>query len=274
MIAMTAKKKTLKEEFAKFYENPTREGLRELLRDNLGELSTFDFKEQWPPFSKVARHILGLANIGGGCIIIGVAEREDKTLEPRGIEALVDKSTITNSIKKFLPTTLLENVEIGDFIYEAAEYPALIGKKFQALFITDDPKYLPFVAIADGDGIRNNAIYVRRGSSTEEANYDELQGIINRRIETGYSSRIEIDARTHIEQLKMLYGQIDRYHERVTGDISEVLERISKVIVGIGGTREKVPNPIYPKESFDEFIVRMIEKKKKRIEIVLDVVDI
>lgn len=37
---------------------------------------------------------------------------------------------------------------------------------------------------------------------------------------------------------------------------------------------EKVPNPAYPEEDFDEFIARVIEKKKKRIEIILDVFDL
>ena len=269
---MTAKKKTIKEEFAKFYENPTRESLRDLLRDNLGEFPYYDFKEQWPTFPKLARHILGLANIGGGCIIIGVAEKEDKTLESKGIDPLVDKATATNGIKKFLPSTLLEEVEIGDFVYEAAEYPNIVGKKFQVIFVSSDPKHLPYVAMADGDGIRSTAIYVRRGSATEEANHDELQRIISRRLETGYSSQVEIDARTHIEQLKMLYGHLSKHHERVTGGIFQAMEAIAKS--SVWGTRESVPNPNYPREGFEDFIVRMIEKKKKRIEIVLDVIDL
>jgi len=33
---MATKKRLLKEEFAHFYENPTRESLRELLKNNLG----------------------------------------------------------------------------------------------------------------------------------------------------------------------------------------------------------------------------------------------
>ncbi len=72
---MKDNKKAFKEEFAKFYENPTREGLRELLKNNLGEYPNIDFKSQLPTFSSIARHILGIANSGGGCIILGVAER-------------------------------------------------------------------------------------------------------------------------------------------------------------------------------------------------------
>jgi hypothetical protein len=271
--AMNSKSKTLKEEFSKFYEDPTREGLRELLRNNLGEFPNLDFKRQWPAYPKFARHLLGLANSGGGCIIIGVAEKEDKSLESEGIDSPVDKSIVISGIKKFLPNSLLGNIEIADFFYEAAEYPKLVGKAFQAVFVTSEATHLPFVSMAEGDGIRPNAVYVRRGPSTEEANYEEIQDIINRRLETGYSSRGEMDVRTHVEQLKMLYGQIDQYHIRASGGIYETLQTFSRGML-LGRIEEKVPNPAYPSEGFDEFIARMIKKKKTRIEILLDVIDL
>ena len=48
-------RKLLKEEFAKFYETPTRDNLRELLKNNFGEFPNLDFKEQWLPFPQIAR---------------------------------------------------------------------------------------------------------------------------------------------------------------------------------------------------------------------------
>jgi hypothetical protein len=36
--------KGLKEAFARFFEDPSREGLRDLFRDHLGEANEFDFK--------------------------------------------------------------------------------------------------------------------------------------------------------------------------------------------------------------------------------------
>jgi len=273
---MVTRNKTLYEEFARFFENPTREGLRELLRNNVGELPHCDFKQQWPAFPKFARHLLGLGNSGGGCIIIGIAQREDKTLEPEGLEALMDKADIVNGIKKFLPNALLANVDIQDYSFEASEYPAIVGKKFQVVFVWDDPKHLPFVATGDGDGIRNNAIYVRRGTSTEEANYEELQRIINRRLDTSYSSQREIDLETHLEQLKFLFRQVDRYHIRITGGLAQYMQSAFSQLAAqiMGEQSERVPNPMYPEEDFEAFIVRMIERKKKRIEIELDVVDL
>jgi len=44
----------------------------------------------------------------------------------------------------------------------------------------------------------------RREGQTERATHDELQAIINRRIESGYSSKDELDLRKHLEHLKIL----------------------------------------------------------------------
>jgi predicted HTH transcriptional regulator len=271
---MATKKRLLKEEFAQFYENPSRENLRELLKNNLGEFPNLDFKEIWLPYSQMARHILAIANAGGGCIVVGVAEKDDKALEADGIESLVDKATIINGIKKYIPDVLLEEVEVGDFCYDASEYPKLVNKKFQVLFIPSDPKRLPYVSMVEGDSIKNNAIYIRRGTSSVEVNYAELQRIINKRLETGYSSQTEIDLQTHLEQLKMLYGLISKYHVQITGGIYETIQALAENLNVMGGTREQILNPIYPEENFEEFIVKMINKKKKRIEILLETVDL
>lgn len=271
---MATKKRLLKEEFAQFYENPTRDSLRELLKNNLGEFPNLDFKEIWLPLPQMARHILGIANADGGCIVVGVAEKDDKTLEANGIGSLVDKSTVTNGIKKYIPDALLEGIEVGDFSYEASEYPRLVNKKFQVVFIASDPKRLPYISTAEGDGIKNNAIYIRRGTSSSEASHAELQKIINKRLETGYSSQTEIDLQTHIEHLKILYRQINKYHVRITDSFYETIQALAVNANVIMGKREEIPNPNYPEENFEEFVVKMICKKKKKIEALLDVVDL
>ncbi len=273
---MATKKRFLKEEFTRFYENPSRESLRELLKNNLGESPNLDFKKIWLTSSKMARHILAIANAGGGCIVVGVAEKDDRTLEANGIESFTDKATIINGIKKYLPDILLEEIGVYDFSYDASEYQKLVDKKFQVLFIQSDPKRLPYVSMTEGDSIKNNAIYTRRGTSSVEVNYTELQEIINKRLETGYSSQTEIDLQTHIEHLKMLYGQIHEYHYHVQmlDGISAALQIFAENANAMMGPREQIPNPNYPEENLEKFIVKMINKKKKRIEILLDTADL
>jgi hypothetical protein len=58
--------KTVHESFSRFFEAPSRESLRVLLKEHVGELRNCDFKETWPEHAPVARHLLGLANSGGG----------------------------------------------------------------------------------------------------------------------------------------------------------------------------------------------------------------
>lgn len=120
-MTTNSKRKTFKEEFAQFFESPTREGLRDLLKGNLGGFPNVDFKESLPSFTKIARHLLGQANLGGGCLIIGVSEKDDKTLESVGVDKLEDKKVILDKIKKYLPVALLEDIEIGDFTYQDSD---------------------------------------------------------------------------------------------------------------------------------------------------------
>lgn len=190
---MTIKNKEFHEATARFFEKPTREGLRELLRTNVGELDHCDFKAEWPVLSKMARLVLGLANSGGGCVVLGV----DDSMQPKGLGSLMDKADVEKGIGKFIPTGV--KYLVLDFQYDASEYISIVGKKFQVVLVEDNPSHLPFVCLADGDGARENAIYVRRGTNTIEANHDELQHLINRRIETGYSSSRELALQEHLE---------------------------------------------------------------------------
>lgn len=261
------KRKGFREAFARFFENPTREALREVLKDNVGEFNELDFKETWPEASALAKHVLGIGNSGGGCIVIGV---EDGSLEPKGLANVEDKTKIVNSLKNYVPPPLLEITEIVDFVYDGSEYAKISGKMFQAVFIDDDKKHLPFVSLRAGSSIRSNTIYVRRGAATEEANHDELQKLINARLETGYSSTKELDLQEHIQQLKVLFQQIDRHFVKSIGGF------FGQSVVAIGAIAkslqiESVPNPKYPEEDFEAFMNRLITLKKKRIEEELDV---
>lgn len=275
--ALVKKNKSLHEEFAKFFENPTRDKFRELLKGNFGELNNLDFKEDWSStWGKTAKHILGIANTGGGCLIVGVKQLDDKLLDPIGLKTSVDKADISKGIKKFLPSFLLSEIEMLDFSFDASEYPKLVGKTFQVLLVGDNPKYLPFVSQAtSGSDIQESEIYVRRGTSTEKTNYEELQRLLNTRIETNQSSQTEIDMQTHFDQLKFLYSLIKEGDLIPKGNFLGIdLTAMSKTIVSLASNFDLKPNPLYPKESIDEFTNKLIHKKKKKIEIELGVENI
>lgn len=135
------------------FEAPTRDGLRELLKGNPGELRWCDFKAEWLEPAGLARRVLGMANSGGGCLVIGVEEASDGTLLSTGLPALKDKADVTNGLKNYVPAALLRNVDVVDFAFEASEYPALVGKKFQVVFVVDDPRHLHLWHCATARGV-------------------------------------------------------------------------------------------------------------------------
>lgn len=257
------KPKPFHEDFANFFEKPTRETLRTVLENNIGEFRNCDYKEDWPDKSSLSKHILAIANTSGGAIIVGVKEKNDKTLDAVGLQNLKDKADITKGIKKFLPSRLLEAVDIVDFSYSTSEYKKLKGKSFQVLFVSSDPKYLPYLAKSDGQNIKSNMVYIRREGESDEATHDDVQNLLNIRIETGYSSSKELSLDEHLSQLQILYKQIKKSNE-IFGGVSCLNSRMQKMMDQSMGIR-KIQNPHYPKESFDEFISKLIKSKKKRI---------
>lgn len=190
------------ETFARFFTAPTREALRELLRRNIGETDYLDFKAEWPALPKLARHILALANSGGGALVMGVSQQDDGSLDPRGLPSIKDKAQLIPPLGGYLPKPL--EYQILDFVFGAAEYEALVSKSFQVLLVEDNPKLLPFLALKEGDGLRTSVVYVRDGTTSTEAGQVQLQAVLNRRIESGYSSQPGLDLEKHLAQLRVL----------------------------------------------------------------------
>jgi len=219
---------------------------------------------KWGSLSKIAKHILAFSNSGGGCIIFGINQLKDGSLEAVGLDNITDKSEVENGVSNFLPQGL--EYQVLDFTYTESEYDNIKGKRFQVLMIEDAPEYIPFISKKDGEGINKDAIYVRKGTSSKKATYEEIQAMINRRLETRYSSTSELELEEHLIQLKVLYKHIDKHH--LQGGIAKVVGDLFNASIMTG---QKVPNPTYPKEDFEDFISRVIEVKKNRIERVLDI---
>lgn len=246
---------------------PSLEAFRAFLKDSTGEHDYLDFKEAYIDGSKLAKEFLSIANYGGGVIIFGVKENDDGSFSCNGIQPLRDKAEIGNSISKYVPSSL--NYEIHDFSYDASEYQALIGKSFQIIIVEDNPQFLPYLSKRDGSGIKTSRIYTRRNTECAEADNDEIAQIISRRINYAHpynGKPLELDE--HIKQLRILYQSIDKTNVRYVGGFAETLSLALKG--AITGTRIEEDNPYYPEESFEEFISRMIEHKKNKIERFLD----
>jgi predicted HTH transcriptional regulator len=248
------KAEPFKEEFARFLEEPSREELRNLLAWNPGELPQLDFKADWPDMPKLVRHILGLSNSNGGCLVLGVAERADKTLEPQGLPKIHDKNEIAQGRRKFLPGPLMEIIHIMDFTYRASEYGVLDGKSFQVLIVPDAPENVPFIPIGETTGIRRTSIYVRRMAATEEASYEELQALLNRKLATGESNQSALDLGAALKELRFLYAELNRCHIEDPGSLAA--SNLFRVRL----------HADYPSESYPKFLCRLISQKKLQIQ--------
>lgn len=259
-----------KEALADVFKDPTRDSVRDLLKQNTGEAANLDFKESWPADDKLVRHVLALGNSGGGCLVIGVAERSDKTLDLVGLSEMRDKVDVTKKLHALVPDALRKDLAVHDFAYDSSDYGALQGKKFQLVLVLPDPEHMPFVAESGSGEARRGAVYVRRGTESVEASQGELQRIINDRLETGRSTAAALSLEEHLDQLEVLEERIPRHI--VTMSASSILKTLANInMSGLLGTGGSAPNPNFPKEDVKAFVVRMFEAKKRRIERELDV---
>lgn len=243
-------KKGLQEDFAKLFDTPDRVSFINFFKNNTGEHNYIDFKKEWPELPKVAKHILGFANSGGGILVIGAEEKDDGCIEPKELDKMKDKTDVKSGLAKYLPTEL--EFEIHNFSYgNEAEWKTVKNKKFQILIINDQAEYLPFLSLStSGDLLHKNRVYVRSKTSTDEVTHEELKKIINRRLETQISTSSEDEFRNKINQLKILYSFLDKRVPMIWNLTAHLT----------------LENPNYPEEDFDKFIARMIEKKKKDID--------
>ena len=105
-------------------------------------------------------------------------------------------------------------------------------------------------------------MYVRREGSTNEASYEELQRLIEQRIAASPQTTQARSLKEHLEELKVLYGEIPRQITR--GSLAPLLSISETVGRLLGGTT--APNPDFPSEDYDRFVRRILEAKKALIE--------
>lgn len=261
--------------YNEFLKDPSKDTFSRFLKNNVGEMDNIDFKEKWTEKGKLAKTILSIANSRGGIIAIGIKENEDGSLTPLGLDKFKDKADIGKELSKYISPNLDFNVL--DFDYDTPIYPDAENKKFQIILISDTPDRLPFVSLGATTDLEKDIIYVRRGTKCEKASAEEIEKIISAKVETIFKDSSDLTLEKHLEQLKLLY--------------KELPEKISKLVkagkngwafnLGLIGLNcykammgdaeyETIDNPHYPKESYEAFIARMIEKKKLKIEKVLD----
>jgi predicted HTH transcriptional regulator len=252
-----------KERFARFSQKLDRVEFLNLLEHNTGEKDNLDFKLQFQDPHFIAKDILAFANSGGGAIIFGVGQDPQKNLSFIGLTKLEDKTDIKQKLNPYLPTTL--DYDIEDYVYSNdLTWQTLANKQFQIIIIKNTPESIPFLSIkSHSSTIHNNRVYVRDSVRTIEASYEQLQKVINRRLDTNVSTTSEDSFTEHMNQLKLLYSFIAKNY-RKPPMWSAHLVAMDLVVHG-----KLEPNPNYPKEDFEAFINKMIDRKKAIIESII-----
>lgn len=255
-----------KDDLYKVLKEPTLENFRELLQNHMDEEDYLDFKKEWESNEKMSKHILAMANSGGGCIILGVEQNGDGSFGICGLKSLKDPAKLKEGIKGIIPDSL--EYLIKDFKYESSEYKAMENKKFQILIIKDNPKSLPYVCCKDGNDIKDGEIYIRTGTESRRANNYQIEKVIDRKLNAcKIPKNKDISLEKHLKHLKILYSELT--YTTDTGWISS----LAKVLTGIGNNKKTEKKELYPKEDYDDFILKVLNKKKKRIEEELDILD-
>src|SRR5260370_8034750 len=113
-----------------------------------------DFKEEWPKHASLAKQILGFANAGNACLIMGAKEEADGTIEAIGLPKFEDKADITNGLKKYLPAELLRRTDVLDFSFDASEYPKVIG--FQVVLIEYTVDHTPVLPLRTAQALTSS----------------------------------------------------------------------------------------------------------------------
>lgn len=243
---------SLKDDLESFFVEPSKDNLPSILRAEK-EYDYLDFKKEWHEKSKIARHILAFANSGGGAIIIGVDQLDDGTLETWGMKDIWDEANFGNKIEKYIPNSAQDLYVLETFSYSDEVHDETISDKtFQVLFIDDAAERSPLVSAANGSSIEEGGIYIRRNTKSLTANYDEVQELLSRRLESGLE-KSTAELHEELRELKTLYDEIDKTITTMPNLFSgEILSSLPF---------ESKRNPRYPEEDYEEYV-----RVKTRIE--------
>ncbi|MCV4283195.1 AlbA family DNA-binding domain-containing protein [Pseudomonas capsici] len=256
--------------FGDFFAKPSLETLRSLIKNNIGETDHVEFKEAWPEKGKLAKHVLALANSGGGVLVIGIKEGGSLTAVGIDPKVMKDKTVVGNMIKLLVPESLI--YEVFDFNYQDSENSDLKGKAFQVLLVESEPSRLPYLAIKASGDLKANAVYVRSNSSSNEATHEQLQNILSSRIGTEEAARRLLDLGEHCEQLKMLFSQLP-YRRSMDWLLSPNIRAGNSIFSSykFGDKLASILAEAEKQPTYEDFIIDCIKKKKVRIQKELDI---
>jgi len=229
-------------------DTPNSKTLETILWDYLFESDQVDFKKDYLEIDKIAKHILSLANIGGGAIILGVSEDGD-SLKLDGLEEYKDNAELDNSLKKYIPSTVKYRQSRIKFNENDKE-----EKIFSVITVQDNPMDLPYISNKNGSNINEGEVYVRSGTKSERADKDDVEQIYRRKNAAYNLVKSPEDFNNTVKKLSILYSHIpEKLHEDTTFQ-----KAIQNIFI-----KKEVPNENYPEEDLDQFLNKCIDLQKE-----------
>lgn len=197
-------------------------------------------------------------------IIFGVKEnKEKKSFENNGLskEEIKDKTEIMKKLNSYVPNIYYN---VRDFDYTDNVYGELQGKFFQMIIIQSDTSKLPLFSLKESNHIKKNEVYIRRGASTEIANNDEIQRILDKTVKARINNSISGDLSEELMQLKVLYSF-------QKNDMSSLMGRF--LLHGVNSftsAMEQVKNDLFTStDKFQDELNQLTQAKLARIKKIL-----
>ena len=133
---------------------------------------------------------------------------------------------------------------------------------------------MPYIWNKDSGENEVGCVFIRKGTKTVKANSYEFSELADKKIRSMYTEGSKLALEEHLKQLKILYEYVGDKEEVIRTGIlnasrtmAEALQSVLKINFG---DVERIKNPFYPEEEYEEFIANMIKMKKLKIEKVLD----
>lgn len=136
-------------------------------------------KREW---CKLVKHIVAMANSGGGLIIFGLANGGKPSGEDLSSINSVDPAHITNKVKKYTDIEF-ESFEFCQVVRDGASYPALLVEGVSIPMIFTCPGTYPVDAKRQANEFVQGTMYFRHGAKSEPGNSNDISACIERELQ-------------------------------------------------------------------------------------------
>jgi predicted HTH transcriptional regulator len=144
----------------------------------------------WGPHevsAEIARTVMGMANIGGGTIVIGMDQIGPDRWEPNGVDDMVDASYTQDKVQQYV------NQRADPYVELSVNHVLHDGKRFVIIEVLEF-REMPVVCTKGSKPLRQGAIYTRsfeKVETVEVQSQTEMRDMLDRAIDIGVQKRLQ-----------------------------------------------------------------------------------